>query len=135
MAPEVDERLGIAHCVTPAELDRALRDTPEAAAAFVVSPTYFGAVADVAGLATVAHAHGVPLVVDEAWGAHLPFGDGLPEAALAAGADLVVCSPHKHLGSLTGSALLHLGHDARGVDEERVARALRLVSSTSPSQG
>lgn len=133
VAPEVDERLGIAHCVTPAELDRALRDTPDAAAAFVVSPTYFGAVADVAGLATVAHAHDVPLVVDEAWGAHLPFGDGLPEAALAAGADLVVCSPHKHLGSLTGSALLHLGRDARGLDEERVARALRLVSSTSPS--
>ncbi|MBJ7520240.1 MAG: aminotransferase class I/II-fold pyridoxal phosphate-dependent enzyme [Solirubrobacteraceae bacterium] len=133
VTPEVDERLGIAHVVTPASLDRALSSTPDAAAAFVVSPTYFGAVADIAALAAVAHAHGVPLVVDEAWGAHLPFSDRLPQAALEAGADLVVCSPHKHLGSLTGSALLHLGRDARGLDEARVARALRLVSSTSPS--
>lgn len=133
VAPEVDERLGIAHCVTPAALDRALRATPGAAAAFVVSPTYFGAVAEVSALAAVAHAHGVPLVVDEAWGAHLPFSARLPEAALRAGADLVICSPHKHLGSLGGSALLHLGRTPRGIDEAQVDRALRLVSSTSPS--
>lgn len=133
VAPEVDERLGIAHCVTPAALDRALRETPGAAAAFVVSPTYFGAVAEVPALAAVAHAHGVPLVVDEAWGAHLPFSRRLPEAALHAGADLVICSPHKHLGSLGGSALLHLGASARGIDAAQVERALRLVSSTSPS--
>lgn len=133
VAPEVDERLGIAHCVTPAALDRALAATPAAAAAFVVSPTYFGAVADVAALAQVAHAHGVPLVVDEAWGSHLPFSDRLPDAALRCGADVVICSPHKHLGSLTGSALLHLGRDAVGIDDERLGRALRLVSSTSPS--
>ena len=54
------------------------RDTPDAAGATIVSPTYFGAVADVAGLAEVAHAHGVPLVVDEAWGAHLAFHEELP---------------------------------------------------------
>lgn len=133
VAPEVDERLGIAHCVTAAALDRALVATPDAAAAFIVSPTYFGAVADVAALARVAHAHGVPLIVDEAWGAHLPFSDRLPDAALRAGADVVICSPHKHLGSLTGSALLHVGPRAVGIDEERLGRALRLVSSTSPS--
>lgn len=133
VAPEVDERLGIAHCVTAAALDHALASTPGAAAAFVVSPTYYGAVADVAALAQVAHAHGVPLVVDEAWGAHLPFSDLLPDAALRAGADVVICSPHKHLGSLTGSALLHVGRRAEGIDEERLGRALRLVSSTSPS--
>ena len=48
--------------------------------ATVVSPTYFGAVADVAALAEVAHSHGVPLVVDEAWGAHLAFHEDLPGA-------------------------------------------------------
>src|SRR3954452_5268628 len=73
MAPELDEELRIAHTVTPETLDRALTETPDAVAALVVSPTYFGAVADVAGQAEVAHAHGVPLVVDEAWGAHLAF--------------------------------------------------------------
>src|SRR3954452_9479760 len=71
MRPEVDRELGIAHCITPDTLDRALADMPGAAGASIVSPTYFGAVADVAALAEVAHSHGVPLIVDEAWGAHL----------------------------------------------------------------
>ena len=74
-----------------------------------MSPTYFGAVADVRGLAEVAHSHGVPLVVDEAWGAHLRFSPELPESALECGADLVLSSVHKLFGSLTQSAILHLG--------------------------
>ena len=75
----------------------------------MVSPTYFGAVADVAALAEVAHGHGVPLVVDEAWGAHLAFHESLPAHALSLGADLVVSSTHKIVGSLTQSAMVHLG--------------------------
>lgn len=134
VAPELDHELGIAHAVTPAAVERALADTPDACAVLVVSPTYYGAVADVAGLAAVAHARGLPLVVDEAWGSHLAFSERLPAHALAQGADVVVTSPHKTLGSLTGSALLHLGHDAAGLlDEEALHRALGLVSSTSPS--
>ncbi|MBJ7328358.1 MAG: PLP-dependent transferase [Solirubrobacteraceae bacterium] len=135
VAPEVDERLGISHCVTPQALDRALNATPGAAAAFVVSPTFYGAVADVRGLARVAHGHGAPLIVDETWGAHLPFSDRLPAPALAAGADLVITSPQKHLGSLAGSALLHLGrHAGEWLDEEGIARALGALSSTRPSR-
>src|SRR5262245_24922179 len=65
VAPELDPELHIAHCITPESLDRALSETPAAVGATVVSPTYFGAVADVAGLAEVAHSHDVPLVVDE----------------------------------------------------------------------
>src|SRR5215210_3270809 len=92
VAPELDPELHIAHCMTRDSLDQALRDTPDAAGATVVSPTYFGAVADVAGLVEVAHGHGVPLIVDEAWGAHLPFHEGLPAHALSLGADLVISS-------------------------------------------
>ena len=132
VAPEVDAELGLAHCVAPSALDAALARTPGAAAAIVVSPTYYGAAADVAGLARVAHAHGVALVVDEAWGAHLAFCDALPQHALAAGADLVISSTHKHAGSLTQSAMLHLGAGGR-FDEAAVDRALGLVTSTSPS--
>src|SRR3984893_599938 len=88
-APELDPELGIAHCLTAETLDGALSRTPGAVAAWVVSPTYFGAVADVRALAEAAHARGVPLIVDEAWGAHLAFHEELPEHALAAGADLV----------------------------------------------
>ena len=81
VAPELDPELGIAHCLTPESLDRALtRDARTRSAAMVVSPTYFGACADVAALAEVAHSHGVPLVVDEAWGAHLAFHPDLPGA-------------------------------------------------------
>ncbi|MDQ6811832.1 MAG: aminotransferase class I/II-fold pyridoxal phosphate-dependent enzyme, partial [Actinomycetota bacterium] len=103
-AAEVDPELGIAHCLTAQTLDAALSATPGAVGAWVTSPTYFGAVADVASLAAVAHGHGVPLIVDEAWGAHLAFHEELPEHALAAGADLVVSSTHKIVGSLTQSA-------------------------------
>src|SRR3954447_8419020 len=113
MRPEIDRELRIAHCITPDTLDRALSATPDAAGASVVSPTYFGAVADIATLADVAHSHGVPLVVDEAWGAHLAFHERLPAHALALGADLVVSSTHKIIGSLTQSAMLHLGEGSR----------------------
>jgi lysine decarboxylase len=134
MLAEIDHELRIAHCVTPDTLDRALSATPDAAGAAVVSPTYFGAVADVAALAEVAHSHGVPLVVDEAWGAHLAFHERLPAHALSLGADLVVSSTHKVVGSLTQSAMLHLGADSAGrVDEDVVDRCVTLVESTSPS--
>jgi arginine decarboxylase len=134
VAPELDPELGIAHCLTPEALEGALAATPGAAGAIVVSPTYFGAVADVRALAAVAHEHGVPLVVDEAWGAHLAFHEDLPEHALASGADLVVSSTHKIVGSLTQSAMLHLGHaSAERIDEYVVDRAVTLVESTSPN--
>ena len=130
----MDGELGIAHCLTPEALDRALAETPGAVGATAVSPTYFGAVADVAGLADAAHDHGVPLVVDEAWGAHLAFHEALPAHALSLGADLVVSSTHKIIGSLTQSAIVHLARSERGlIDEDVVDRAVTLVESTSPS--
>ncbi len=132
VAPELDPQLYIAHCLEPEALDRALAERPEAVGASVVSPTYFGAVADVAALAEVAHARGVPLIVDEAWGAHLAFHDELPRHALALGADLVVSSIHKIVGSLTQSAMVHLGHGAL-VDEDVVDRCVTVLESTSPN--
>jgi arginine decarboxylase len=132
VAPELDPVLHIAHCMTPEALERALAGAPDAVGATVVSPTYFGAVADIAGLAEVAHGHGVPLVVDEAWGAHLPFHDELPAHALALGADLVISSIHKIVGSLTQSAMIHLGHGDL-IEESVVARCIRLIESTSPN--
>ena len=133
VAPEIDPELGIAHCLTPEALDAALRDTDGVVGATAVSPTYFGAVADVRGLAEVAHAHDVPLVVDEAWGAHLAFHERLPEHALSAGADLVISSTHKIVGSLTQSAMLHVAREPVGIDPDVVDRAVTLVESTSPS--
>ena len=103
-------------------------------AVIVVSPTYYGAVADIRGLAQVAASWGVPLIVDEAWGSHFPFHEALPEPALSAGADLVLSGTHKLVGSLSQSAMLHLARGAGGrLDERVIERALTLVSSTSPS--
>jgi len=132
VAPELDPELGIAHGLTPESLAAALDQTPDAVAAMVVSPTYFGACADVAGLADVAHERGVPLVVDEAWGAHLHFHPALPADALESGADLVTSSTHKIVGSLTQAAMLHLGHGGR-IDPAVVDRCVSLVETTSPS--
>jgi arginine decarboxylase len=132
VSPELDPELGIAHGLTPASLEAALEATPDAVAAMVVSPTYFGACADVAALVETAHAHGKPLVVDEAWGAHMHFHPELPQAALDAGADLVTSSTHKIVGSLTQAAMLHLGHGGR-IDDAVVDRCVSLVETTSPS--
>ncbi len=132
VSPEVDPDRGIAHCLAPETLDRALADTPDAVGATAVSPTYFGAVADVAALAEVAHSHGVPLVVDEAWGAHLTFHPELPAPALSLGADMVVSSTHKIVGSLTQSAMVHLGAGGR-IEASVVDRAVTLGESTSPN--
>jgi arginine decarboxylase len=132
--PELDPELGIAHCVEPSALAAALDEAPAAVAAFVVSPTYFGAAADVRALAEVSHECGVPLIVDEAWGAHFHFHERLPEDALSAGADLVISGSHKLIGSLTQSAMLHLGsREWPQLDETLLSRALGLVRTTSPS--
>jgi arginine decarboxylase len=132
VSPELDPELGIAHGLTPESLAAALDATPNAVAALVVSPTYFGACADVAALAEVAHSRGLPLICDEAWGAHLHFHPDLPPDALASGADLVTSSTHKIVGSLTQAAMLHLGNSDR-IDPAIVDRCVSLVETTSPS--
>lgn len=132
LAPGYDPRLGIATVVTPDGLRAALRDHPGARAAVLVSPTYFGMVADVAGCAAVARAAGVTLVVDCAWGAHFGFHPDLPGSVLRCGADVALTSTHKHGASLTQSAMLHVAHGREEL-AERLGRALRLLRSTSPS--
>src|ERR1700742_4509870 len=132
VSPELDPELGIAHGLTPESLAAALDATPNAVAAMVVSPTYFGACADVAALAELAHSRGLPLICDEAWGAHLHFHPDLPPDALASGADLVTSSTHKIVGSLTQAAMLHLGNSDR-IDPAIVDRCVSLVETTSPS--
>jgi lysine decarboxylase len=137
VAPEYEEQLGMAHGVSPESLEQALAavaagDRGPARAAFVVSPTYYGMAADVAACAEVCHAAGVPLVVDQAWGPHFGFHPRLPASALALGADAVLTSTHKIVGSLTQSAMLHVGGTGR-IDPDAVARCVRLVRSTSPS--
>jgi lysine decarboxylase len=132
VAPEYDNELGMAHGVTPAALQASLERAPDINAAFIVSPTYYGMAADVAGCAEVAHAAGAALVVDCAWGSHFGFHPGLPESPLRLGADAVLASTHKIVGSMTQSAMLHVAEGGR-IDPDEVARCVRLVRSTSPN--
>jgi arginine decarboxylase len=132
VAPAYDHDLAIAHGVTPEALAEALARTPDAKAAFIVSPTYYGMVADVEACAEVAHAAGAALVVDNAWGSHFGFHASLPASPLALGADAMIASTHKIVGSLTQSAILLVAKSER-VDADAVARAVRLIRSTSPS--
>jgi len=134
--------------VTPARLAAALDSDPRPAAVLLTRPSYYGVAGDLAELVAVCHQRQVPLIVDEAHGAHLHFlpGSGAlsvgregkeppcagPQPALVAGADLVVQSCHKTLGSLVGSAQLHVGHGSL-VEPERVQEALNLLQTTSPS--
>jgi arginine decarboxylase len=132
VAPEYDPELGIANGVTPEALAQALDHNPDAHAAFIVSPTYYGLAADVGGCAEVAHAAGAALIVDNAWGAHFGFHPRLPASPLALGADAMLASTHKIVGSLTQSAMLMVAATGR-VDIGAIARAVRIVRSTSPS--
>lgn len=134
LTPPVDEAFGVYGSVDPAMVARALDAEPRAACVVLTSPTYEGVVSDIGAIAALCHARGVPLVVDEAHGAHyLPMaGDfGWRGGAVAAGADLVVQSAHKTLPSLTQTALLHL--NGTRIDPDEVERQLDVFETSSPS--
>jgi arginine decarboxylase len=122
----------MAHGVTPEALADALDRAPEISAAFIVSPTYYGMAADIRACADVAHARDVALVVDCAWGSHFGFHPGLPDNPLRLGADAMLASTHKIVGSLTQSAMLHVARGGR-ISFDEVARCVRIVRSTSPN--
>ncbi|KAB8334311.1 aminotransferase class I/II-fold pyridoxal phosphate-dependent enzyme [Scytonema tolypothrichoides VB-61278] len=129
--PEYDSVLDIAHSITPRAVSSALEQHPDAKAVFMVYPTYYGVCGDVEAIASLAHQHNIPLIVDEAHGAHFAFHPQLPTPALAAGADISVQSIHKVLGALTQASMLHV--QGNNIDIDRISKALQLVQSTSPS--
>jgi len=131
MRPEVDVGLHMDHTVTPETVRATLAAHPDVRAVYVVSPTYYGAAADLQGIAAVAHEHGLPLLVDEAWGPHFRFHPALPLDAIAAGADMCINSTHKMLGSLSQTAMLHQKGDRIRVD--RLKSVVKLFLSTSPN--
>jgi arginine decarboxylase len=129
--PEYDPHWDLAHCITPGSVAQALRHYPEAKAILMVSPTYHGVAGDVGAIAQLAHQHGIPLMVDEAHGAHFGFHPDLPASALSLGADLVVQSTHKTLSALTQASMLH--QHSSIVSTAWVSNALQMLQSSSPS--
>ena len=117
--------------ISPACVEEALKEHPDAAAVYITSPTYEGVVSDIEEIAKITHRHGRTLIVDEAHGAHFGMHRDLPESAVRLGADLVIQSLHKTLPSLTQTALLHVCGDR--VDPGLVRRFLSVYQTSSPS--
>jgi lysine decarboxylase len=119
--------------VSPAALAAALDTDPRPAAVLLTRPSYYGLARELADVVALCRERTVPLIVDEAHGAHLHFlPSGRPPPALAGGADLVVQSCHKTLGSLVGSAQLHVGRNSL-IEPGRIQEALNFLQTTSPS--
>ncbi|MFS0865877.1 aminotransferase class I/II-fold pyridoxal phosphate-dependent enzyme [Microbacterium sp. 179-B 1A2 NHS] len=131
ITPRWDPDLHLAHPPSPEEVERMWERYPDASAALIVSPTPYGSCADLTGIAEVCHRHDKPLIVDEAWGAHLPFHDDLPTWAMDAGADVCVVSVHKMgLGFEQGS-VYHLQGSL--VDPIRLKQCADVLATTSSS--
>ena len=128
--PEYDSTLDIAHSITPQSLEKALQKHPDTKAVMMVYPTYYGVCGDILAIAKITHEYNIPLLVDEAHGAHFKFHPQLPISALNVGADLTVQSTHKTLGAMTQASMLH-DQGAR-ININRIDKAIQHLQSTSP---
>lgn len=134
--PQIMEGLGIQGGITAVDVEKKLSVHPDIQAVMIVSPTYDGIVSDVEKIAAVVHHYKIPLIVDEAHGAHFSFaGKGaFPVSALDKGADVVIQSLHKTLPCLTQTAILHMKERYLGKERmERIKGYLSVFQSSSPS--
>ena len=100
-------------------------------AVVITSPTYEGNISDIKNIAEYLHEHNIPLIVDEAHGAHFKFSCEFPQTAVEQGADIVINSVHKTLPSLTQTAVMHINYGY--VNVSKVKRYWNIYQSTSPS--
>lgn len=129
--PEFEAKAGLNGEVSAEAVEAALKSYPDIRAVVIVSPTYDGVVSDVKAIAKAVHEKGLPLVVDEAHGAHFGFHSYFPENSNICGADIVIHSLHKTLPALTQTALLHINGDI--VNRRKVQRFLHMLQTSSPS--
>ncbi|WP_336082749.1 aminotransferase class I/II-fold pyridoxal phosphate-dependent enzyme [Nocardia sp. SSK8] len=131
ITPRWDAERHFSHPPSPEQVERTWREHPDAAGALIVSPSPYGTCADIRGIARVCHARGKPLIVDEAWGAHLPFHEDLPTWAMDVGADVCVVSVHKMGMGFEQGSVFHLQGDL--VDPVRLRSCADLLMTTSPN--
>jgi arginine decarboxylase len=129
VGPKFDEKRRIAHPPGPDDVRQELERHPDAKGMLLITPTDWGSCADIRGVAAVCHEYGVPLIVDEAWGAHLPFHDDLPTWGMNADADVVVTSVHKMGAAVEQSSVFHLQGDL--VDPTVLKQREDLLGTTS----
>lgn len=129
--PEQKEPFEINGEITVLEVERLLEENPDAKAVVIVSPTYDGVVSDVHAIAQVVHKRSIPLIVDEAHGAHFGFHPYFLQNANRQGADIVIHSLHKTLPAPTQTALLHINGSI--ADRNNIEKYLHMLQSSSPS--
>lgn len=128
--PEVDHRLGISLGMQREQVEKAIRENPDAVAVLVNNPTYYGICSDLKAIVKMAHDADMYCLADEAHGTHFYFGAGMPISAMEAGADMAAVSMHKSGGSLTQSSLLLIGPK---VNAGHVRQIINLTQTTSGS--
>ena len=131
LTPATEPTFGLAGSISPEQVAEALAQHPDVKLIVYPSPTYDGILSDTAGICAIAHEKGIPVLVDEAHGAHLGLHPAFPPSAMGQGADLAVASLHKMLPSLTQTAVLH-ATGAR-LSLPQVVRQAGIFQSSSPS--
>lgn len=141
--PEWNDNLNMFGGISPENIKKLLKQNTDVKCVMMVSPTYEGVVSDVEKIAKLSHKAGVPLIVDEAHGAHFEFMSNvnetisttnyknIPDPAIRLGADIVIESLHKTLPAMTQCAILH--EKSTFVDTQRLEEYLSIYQSTSPS--
>ncbi len=128
--PDVDQNLGIALGMKREQVEKAIREHPNAVAVLVNNPTYYGICSDLQAIVKLAHDNNMLCLADEAHGTHFYFGNDLPISAMAAGADMASVSMHKSGGSLTQSSFLLAGPN---INAGYVRQIINLTQTTSAS--
>lgn len=143
ICPDIVEEFGISDGIKAEQVEKKLEEiaakegipvaqTGSVVAGIVItSPTYDGILSDVRGIVRTAHSYGIPVIVDQAHGAHFGFHPAFPESAVTEGADLVIHSVHKTLPAPTQAALLHCNSSI--IDSEVIRKYLKIYQSSSPS--
>jgi lysine decarboxylase len=131
VTPRWDADRHFSHPPSPQDYSELWDQYPDAAGALVVSPSPYGTCTNLEAIAQVCHGRGKPLIVDEAWGAHLPFHEDLPTWAMDAGADVCVVSVHKMGAGFEQGSVFHLQGDL--IDQHRLSACADLLMTTSPN--
>ncbi|MFL0365010.1 aminotransferase class I/II-fold pyridoxal phosphate-dependent enzyme [Bacillus sp. PK3_68] len=131
IAPAIESTTKVAKVSDIYYIEKALAENPDVKGVWITNPNYYGMSQDITRLAETCHKAGVPLIVDEAHGAHFGQSEEVPPSALSKGADVVIQSTHKMLTAMTMASMLHVKGDR--VSRERLAQVLGMIQSTSPS--
>lgn len=129
--PSYEPFCGLNGGILPEDVEKSLLENKDTEAVVITSPSYDGIVSDIAKIAQIVHRYGIPLIVDEAHGAHFAFHQYFPVSALDLGADIVIHSLHKTLPAMTQTALLHKKSSL--VSTGKLEEFLGIYETSSPS--